>query len=111
MSLDHAISLALENPIKGFPRMAVVIYHKRRFVCFGYNKLVTHPLQAKFCRHEEAIYLHAEIAAIVTAKKSVEDMIMYVARVRKDNSPALAKPCVGCQKALAFFKLKDVFWT
>lgn len=111
MSLDHAIELAIKNPIKGYPRMAAVLYNKRKFVSSGYNKIVTHPLQAKFCRHEKAIYLHAEIAAIVAAKKSVENMIMYVARVRRDDTPAIAKPCVGCQKALSFFKVKDVFWT
>lgn len=109
--LLKAVELAKKNPIKGLPRLSALIYDKKRLVAVGYNSLTTHPLQARFRSHPSRIHLHAEVAAIVAAKQNVEGMTMYVARVLKNNEPALAMPCIDCQRALAAFNLKDVFWT
>lgn len=111
--LDRAIALAKANPIIGLPRMAAIIVDKRgRPMGVGLNKYKTHPLQAKFSRHPESIYLHAEIAALVDAQgQDLSDATMYVARVLKNGMPARAMPCCGCQAALIAFGLKDVIWT
>ena len=111
MSLDKAIALARGNPISGLPRMAALIYDKKRLVGFGLNQRKSHPLQAKFCSHPDRILLHAEIAALANARQSVEGMVMYIARVNARGEPRLAKPCVGCQAALIEFELGDVIWT
>jgi hypothetical protein len=109
--LDRAIIYAKENPIIGLPKIAALIFDKRRFISVGYNSFCTHPLQAKFTTHPDRIHLHAEIAAIAREKIDVEGMDMYIARVWKNGKPALAKPCKGCQSALAAFKLKNIYWT
>ena len=109
--LHKAIDWAQVNPIRGLPKIAALIYDKKRLVSHGWNSFTTHPLQARFCSHPNRIHLHAEVAAIVAAKQSVEGMDMYVARVWRNGSPALAKPCSDCQKALAAFKLRNVEWT
>jgi pyrimidine deaminase RibD-like protein len=109
--LAKAIQYAKKNPVKGLPRFAALITDKKRIVSYGFNSWTTHPLQAKFCMHPEAIHLHAEIAAIAAAKCDVEGMSMFVARVLRSGEPALARPCKGCQDALLAFKFKNVYWT
>jgi deoxycytidylate deaminase len=111
MSLDLAIKAALANPIKRAPRMAAVIKDRKRLVSIGLNTFKTHPLQAKFGKMDECIYLHAEIAAFVNARCDVTGMTLYVARVTRDGKPALAKPCSGCQRAIVQFGFGKVEWT
>jgi deoxycytidylate deaminase len=43
-------------------------------------------------------FLHAEIDALIRAEFKATDL--YVARVLKDGSPALAKPCPICRLAM-----------
>ena len=43
------------------------IVFKNYFVSFGSNQLKTHPIQQKFSKHDDAIYLHAETDAIKNA--------------------------------------------
>lgn len=113
--LEIAIEVAKKNPIVALPKMAAILrVYEPHYYLYGYNQLKSHPLQAKFGRNDRAIYLHAEIDAIVKATRLgywLEDATMYIARVLKDGTPALAKPCEGCQRALMHFGIKDVIWT
>ena len=111
MSLAKAMQLALGNPITGLPRMAALIYDKKYLVSYGLNSRKSHPLQAKFAVNDKATCIHAEIAALANARQSVEGMTMYVARVYRNNKPAMAKPCEACRAAIIEFGLKDVEWT
>lgn len=91
---------------------AAAIYVGNRLVGVGVNKMKSHPLQAKFGRNSDAIYIHAEIDAIRNALKRIpladlENATLYVAKARATNS----KPCEGCQKAIIHFGIKKVFWT
>lgn len=116
MSLEKAISFARSNPVKGLPRMAAMIVNKRgQLISVGFNSRKSDPMAAKYGRHPEAVYPHAELAALKQALRFLEDdelanCTMYVARVKKDGSPALAKPCEGCQRALAEFGMGNVEW-
>lgn len=70
----------------------------------------THPLQAHFAKlvsKPNAIYLHAEIHAIVASGDSKIHRI-EVERFNKQGEPALAKPCKICQKAIEAFGIKKV---
>lgn len=113
--LDLAVHHARQNPIIKLPQMAAVIV-RRNVIAIGYNSLKSHPLAARFGRHDEAIYLHAEVDAIKNALRfcrpnELAGCSMYVARVLKNGEPALAKPCKGCVRALATFGIEDVYWT
>jgi deoxycytidylate deaminase len=93
-------------------RHAAAIYIGTRLVSVGVNKMKSHPLQAKFGRNSDAIYIHAEIDAIKNALKRIrladlENATLYVAKAKATNS----KPCEGCQKAIIHFGIKKVFWT
>ena len=129
MSLEKAIQVALKNSIKPIGRNsisrfgAILIGGGREFT--GQNSYKSHPLQKKFGCNEECIHIHAEIDAIVGAMKwiawtagmrynMVDDLSMfdmYVARVLKDGTPALSRPCEGCWRAISAFNIRSVEWT
>lgn len=111
MSIDAAIRLAKANPVVGLPRMAAIIMDRRRVISYELNSRKTHTLAARFQRNEGAFCLHAEIAALINARGQVNGMTIYVARVLKNDAPALAKPCFGCGRALTAYGIGDVFWT
>jgi tRNA(Arg) A34 adenosine deaminase TadA len=117
MSIRLATELAKRNPVQDLPRMGAVILDRRgRMVGEGMNSRKTDPLASKYSRHPEALCLHAEIAAIKTALRFIEvddlpDCTLYVARVLKNDEPALAKPCLGCEKAIVEFGIGNVEWT
>jgi len=98
------------------------IVYKNEFISFGSNQLKTHPFQQKFSKHEDAIYLHAETDAIKNALKVLTQeqlarSTLYICRLKQISSEderkvwGLAKPCPGCQRAIATFGIKDVYYT
>lgn len=91
--------------------MASIIYNKKTIVSQGFNSRKTHPLTLKFGKHSDAICIHAELAALIGAKQDVTGMNMAVARVLKNGTPALAKPCEGCFRAIISYGIADVIWT
>ena len=97
-------------------RLAACIIHRGDIVSIGINQKKTHPFQAQYAKNDEAIYLHAEVDAIKNALKvlSVEDLkksTLVVCRLKADSSFGLAKPCIGCMRAIINFNLRDVYFT
>ena len=86
-------------------------YDKRgRLLAVGRNSYIqTHPLQAKFAKkagRPQAIYVHAELAALMKARQQVHRLV--VVRYNKDGSPGNAKPCEICQLAIEAFNVEYV---
>lgn len=72
----------------------------------------THTLQAHYAKkvgRESAIFLHAEIAALLKAREPVSKM--EILRMTVDGKPALAKPCDACSLALQEFGVKEIIHT
>lgn len=111
---------AIKIPPVANARIAAGIYCMgNTFV--GTNQFKSHPFQKKYSKNEHCVYLHAEIDALVRTlrHRSVEDLDyahMFVVRAKKDKSGGkwvhgLAKPCEGCQSAIAAFGIKNVVYT
>lgn len=116
MSLNAAINHARDNPIIKLPQMAALIYRRNSYISCGWNSYKSHPMAAKYGRHADAIYLHAEVAAILDAirrgrEQELRGAIIYIARVLKNGQPALAKPCGGCMGAISELGIENVIWT
>lgn len=72
----------------------------------------SHPLQKHFAvlaGKPEAIFLHAEIATLIAAKKEVHKLL--IARIDKNGNPLSAKPCPICERAIKFFGVKELEYT
>lgn len=86
-------------------------YDKRgKLLAVGHNSYVkTHRLQAHYAKkagRPQAIYLHAELAALMKARQPVHRLV--VVRYNADGSPGNAKPCEICQLAIKAFNVKHV---
>lgn len=74
------------------------------------NYKKSHPLQAYFAKkvgHNERIYLHAEIAAILKAKGK-EIWKIKIERIGKTGKPLSSYPCPICREAIKAFGIKQI---
>ena len=98
-------------------KLKATIYDKRgRVLSVGENSYQkTHPRQAEYAKaagREEAIYLHAEISAIIKLRdQQSKAHRIYVERYGKDGKPLLAKPCEICQIAIDMAGIEVVEYT
>lgn len=111
-AMTHCINEARKLPInRGQHRVyAAVTNSKGRIIGEGsncYSK--THPRNAKYseCKH----YIHAEQRAILRSAKRGGGVKLYVARVHKDGTESLAKPCIVCDMWIKDSGIKSVEYT
>lgn len=109
--LNKTLELALQSDMH--KRMACIIADKRgRPISMGVNKRKTHPTQmhyAKRAKFPSKVFLHAEIAALVKCRE--KGHTLYVGRILKDGSAALARPCPICLEAIKEAGIKEVVYT
>lgn len=112
--------IAEDMPNEKLPRIAAAIVYKKEIVGYGVCCRRSDPLQKRFGRTPDAIYLHAEISAIKNAIKRernidfLKQSTLYVARAKiigGEFVSGLAKPCVGCQRAINTFEIPRVIWS
>lgn len=100
-------------------RIASAVTYRGNVVAFGINQMKSHPFMIPFTKNKDAIFLHAETDAIKNALKERDDLSrcsLYVLRIKKDddrktNICGIAKPCIGCMKAISTFGIKSVKYT
>jgi deoxycytidylate deaminase len=116
---DYIQPLAIQSGV-GAARLAAAVVHNGRIVATGVNSMKSHPFQKKYGRNSESIFLHAETAAIQKFISRMgfigDDCDLYVLRMKKDGPNhsyryGLAKPCSGCQRCIAEFDIKNVYYT
>jgi deoxycytidylate deaminase len=117
---DTLFKLAVDTEYVANAKIVSLITVGRKVISFGSNKYKTHPMQLKFSRNCESVFLHAEIDAIVNALRrlTVDELRkcnLYVLRVKKAsrNGPFItgkSMPCDGCMRAINAFNLKNVFY-
>lgn len=107
-------------------KIASALVKSGHILGLGFNRMKTDPLQAKFGKNKDAIYLHSEIACIKNALrentlKDIEGSTLYICRVKYEEiiprsktyrlTHGLARPCEGCMRAIAEFKIRNVIYT
>lgn len=118
MSLVETAKLG-EGVGAGHYRLCAMLKVKGYHPFFGWNKKKSHPLQKKFSKHTQSIFLHAEIDVIKNAIREVQDLensTMYIARVKRTHDNlnwtwGLAHPCKGCLSAINSFGISNVYFT
>lgn len=91
--------------------ITAMTYNKRgKLLSVGHNSYEkTHPLQAKLGKKSgrpAAIYLHAEVAALLRSREKVHKIVVF--RYDKKGRPVNSKPCPSCQLAIKMFGVKVV---
>lgn len=103
-------------------RIASAIVYRKEIIGLGVCRKHSHPLQKRFARNPESIYIHAEVDAIRNvlrkySPKVLRSSTLIVVRQKfLDNTKScfvdgLAKPCEGCQEAILYYKIPQVEWT
>ena len=109
--IDYYLELAKKEALKStYPKQQVgaVIVRKGTVVGRGFNK-IRHVGKVKTQWPDS---LHAEVVAILdTNRRLLAKSTIYVYRIRKDGTPAMAKPCSYCDAMLKFVGIKIVVYT
>ena len=106
---------AAQSPVFRSKHAAGLVY-RGRLLAVGFNRPKTHPKAAQYSKHEEAIYLHAELDCLLRGVQryglqKVSRCTMFVARVLQNGSLGSSCPCEGCERALRTFNVKKVWYT
>lgn len=114
MSMLHEVAYDGEV-IRGSKHACAIVY-KKRLLSIGTNKLKTHPMMGKFSKNPKAVFLHAEIHAIVQAINRygpdiLKQSTLYVTRLTAGNKVGDSKPCSGCAACIDAFQIKHVVHT
>lgn len=118
--IDELFIMAQDVAPVAASRIAAKITVGNKEIGFGFNSYKTDPLQKKYGKNSESICVHAEILAIKNSFRRIErdefkNATLYIARAKKDKNNnfvyGLAKPCVGCARAIAGFGIKKVVYT
>jgi tRNA(Arg) A34 adenosine deaminase TadA len=120
---DHIREIAIQNDgIRNRFKLASAIVMNGDIVATGVNSYKTHPMMAKYSSDGASVFLHAEIDAIKNAlnkisTKEMEKCDLYVIRVKRPDPiqkiwiNGMAKPCMGCMRAIVSFNLRNVYYT
>jgi deoxycytidylate deaminase len=120
MRIQNILSSMAMNSDHHRSKHSALILYKNEVISLACNRSKSHPFQKRYSKASEAIFLHAEVAAIHNALKKVSlkelsKSTMYVCRVRinKENKSffSYSKPCDGCMRAIAEFDIKNVMYT
>lgn len=127
MSLNNTVMntlaiMAQANDEYPRARLAAALVKNNKIISFGINRKKTDPLQAKFGKNKDAIYLHAEIHAIKNALRdyTYSDIVgakLYVCRVKRPSETSkkwtwgMARPCEGCARAIVEFGISNVVYS
>jgi deoxycytidylate deaminase len=86
---------------------AVLVLHGTPVAC-GFNTVKTHP---KLAMRLNAT-IHAEVSALATCNKlNIKGATCFVYRETKNGTPALARPCDDCWRALRARGVKWVYYS
>jgi deoxycytidylate deaminase len=98
-------------------RVGAVITKKKCLVSYAHNAIRCYRDPKGFILPRKVEHtLHAEQAAIIKALNAglQSDLVgsyLYVTRIKKDGTKALALPCVTCQELIRAVGIKRVFYT
>lgn len=92
-------------------RHGVVIACGSRVLSVGVNTSRNHPALCSDPTTQASF--HAEVMALRALRSDIkhERLSLFSARIRKDGTPALAKPCSRCMAVLEYEGITDIYWT
>ena len=94
---------------RGNFRLGAILVHRNSIVSIGMNSYKTHPLMAA---RTSWPFLHAEQNAIIRAGlDNCEGLDLYIARVLKNNTLAMSKPCKVCIKLIKDVGIRNIYYS
>ena len=111
---DYVTAIAKSARVLNY-HFGAIVFEGRDIISAGWCQAKTHPKQARFMRFAQEYkrnnsYLHAEIHALISARRDVEGYDMAVARW-SENKLKTSRPCGACHHAIIVAGIRRVwFW-
>lgn len=99
-----ARTIALARSSRHRQKMAATAVQGGRVIIGAVNSLRNHPRQVDW----ESCSRHAEAGL---TRADIEGATIYVARLKRDGTPGLARPCRRCMERLLEAGARQVVWT
>lgn len=93
------------------PRHGAVIFKGKRVYSVGYNTAHRSVKSIKPNSLKWDTSVHAEVAAILNAKRDLHGFDMLVVRLNNKRQFMLSKPCVHCQAYLEYVGIRNVYYS
>ena len=112
--LDKTIEVAYNSQGVGKHnnvRIGAILINKKQVIASGINSYDTHTAMTRFHRFP---FTHAEARSVIRVgvyQNSCKDMTIFVARIKKDNSLGMSRPCSGCMQLLRYVGVKRIIYT
>lgn len=110
---NKLIKLAIEEAKKSNYKQQIgcIIFDKKIVLSKGYNtpQKSVKKLHPKFQRFPFSV--HAEVDAIIKARKDLKGSNLLVVRINKYNQFRLSKPCSNCMKYIEHVGIKNIFYS
>ena len=92
-------------------KVGCVIFNKKQIMSLGYNQSQrsVKKLHPKFQRWLGSV--HAEVDAIIKAKKELKGSTILVVRVNNQGEFRLAKPCPHCMKYIYVVGIRKIIYS
>ena len=112
--LDKTIEIAYNSQGVGKNnnvRIGAILINKKHVISFGTNSYDTHTVMTRFHRFP---FTHAEARAVIRVGVypwSCKELTIFIARIKKDNSLGMSRPCSGCMQLLRYVCVKRIIYT
>lgn len=109
--ISRAVSLYGEHETA---KIGAAIFRKGELISVGFNSYKTHTIFNDISNpyKTSTFVLHAEMAAILKARRDLSGCDIYVYReYKKDGSMAMSRPCIACYTALKEAGIKYIYFT
>jgi deoxycytidylate deaminase len=114
MNISHKfVKLAIDEANKSDYKQKIgcIIFDKKIVLSRGYNtpQKSVKKLHPKFQGFPFSV--HAEVDAIIKARKDLKGSSILVVRVNRFNQLRLSKPCKNCMKYIQHVGIKNIFYS
>ena len=110
---NKLIKLAIEEAKKSNYKQKVgcIIFDKKKILSKGYNtsQKSIKKLHPQFQGFPYSV--HAEVDAIIKARKDLKGSSILVIRINKETQFRLSKPCINCMKYIKHVEIKNIFYS
>ncbi len=113
MEFNSLISIATKEALQSDHqhKMSAIIFKGNRIISVGrnYSSRSVKKLHPRFTRWSGSA--HAEVVAIIKARKTLKGFDIFVLRVNRFGELRLAKPCKYCLTYLDYVGIRKIYYT
>jgi deoxycytidylate deaminase len=108
--IESAIEEA-EKSVYDQHRVGCIIFNKSKIISRGHNYALKNRSRLNPIFQKWKGSIHAEVDAILNAKKNLKGCDLLVVRINRKNEFRMSMPCIECQKYIQHVCIRKVFYS